>query len=55
LFGREADEHAQPMSRGNVEQRARRHRVRDADAVDASQGHLFEIAIDQIQIRYSRC
>ena len=50
LFGRQADEYAQAVAFGDIQQLARRHRVRDADSVEAGAGHLTEVAIDLIEV-----
>ena len=50
LLGREPDHHAQAVPARDVEQRARRHRVRDAHRVDSRFGHLREVAIDLCEI-----
>src|SRR5215813_11053548 len=48
LLGREAYHHPQPVRCRDVEKRARRHRVRNSNSIDAQRGHLREIAINEL-------
>ena len=49
LVGREIDDDAQPVLRGEIEQRVRR-RVVHADRVDPVRRHRGEVAFDQLKI-----
>ncbi len=50
LLRREADHDAEAMAVGGVQQRARRHGVRDADRVEAVGRHLSEVALDDLEV-----
>ena len=45
LFGADPDHDAQAVARRSVEQRVGRHRVRNADGVDAVRRHLREVPL----------
>ncbi len=50
LLGAEPDHHVQPASGRQVEQRPRRHRVRNPDRVDPGGGHQGEVALDHPEV-----